>query len=140
MFTHALHNTLSTLVDHTSSFTLILAILADWGGVFILLGIVVASSFLERKRITVYSHHLAANRNIPLSEVDILKSIFQRRKLYLRTLLTGDLKHLFDLKRYHRKVSEAAFAFHRVKLGDSNASRNLARLEQEYQKLQHQLA
>ena len=139
MFTHAMHNTLSTLIEHTSSLTLILAILLDWGGVFILLGIAVASSFLERKRITTYSHELAANRVVPLSEVDVFKSVIQRRKLYLKALFNGDFNHWLALKRYHHKVTEAAFTYHRVTLGDTNAPRNLAHLENEYLALRQTL-
>jgi hypothetical protein len=135
MFTHAMHNTLATFIEHTSSFTLILAILLDWGGVFILLGIALASSLLERKRITTYSHELASKRILQLSDVDVIKSIIKRRKLYLKALLRGDFNRWLTLKRYHRKVTEAAFAYHRVKMGDTNAPRNLERLEQEYQAL-----
>jgi RsiW-degrading membrane proteinase PrsW (M82 family) len=139
VFTHAMHNTLATLAEQVSSFTLILAILADWGGIFILLGVAIASSFLERKRIATYSHKLAANRIIPLGEVDVLKSVMRRRKLSLKALFSGDFNRWLMLRRYYRKVTEAAFAYHRVQLGDVNAPRNLARLEKEYQSLRQAL-
>jgi hypothetical protein len=103
------------------------------------MGIAIASSLLERKRIMTYSHKLAANRVIPLTEVDVLKSVLKRRKLYLKALFSGDFTRWLALNRYHRKVTEAAFTFHRVKLGDTNAPRNLARLEKEYQTLRQSL-
>lgn len=139
IFTHALHNTLATLTEHTSSFTLILAILADWGGVFILLAVALAAFVIERKRISTYSHKLASNRFIPLQEVDVLKSIIHRRTMYLQALFSGDFNRWRTLKRYHQKLTEAAFAYHRVSLGDTNAPKNLARLEKEYQTLRQAL-
>jgi RsiW-degrading membrane proteinase PrsW (M82 family) len=139
MFTHAMHNTLATLTELSSPFTLILAILADWGGVFILLAIALATFILERKRIMTYSHKLASNRIISLEEVDVLKSVLRRRKMYLQALFSGDFHRWWTLRRYHHKLSEAAFAYYRVQLGDSNAPRNLARLENEYQTLRQAL-
>ncbi|MDF1513006.1 MAG: PrsW family intramembrane metalloprotease [Anaerolineae bacterium] len=139
MLTHATHNTLATLTEHTSALTLILAILADWGGVFILLGIALATMLLERHRIAIYSQKLASDRMIPLRQVDVLKSVFLRRNMILQALFRGDFQRWWTLKRYHQKVSEAAFTYHRAQLGDGNAPRNLARLETEYTALRQNL-
>ena len=139
MFTHAMHNTLATFIEHTSSLTLILAILADWGGVFILLAIALASSFLERKRISTYCRKLAANRVIPLTEVDVVQSVLRRRRMIIKTLLSGDINRWWSLKRYYRKLTEAAFTYHRIELGDANAPNNLKRLEKEFLTLRQEL-
>ncbi len=65
MLTHAMHNTLATLTEQTSSFMLILAILADWGGVFILLGVALAAFVIERKRIVTYSSQAGVEPDYP---------------------------------------------------------------------------
>jgi len=63
----------------------------------------------------------------------------RRRGMYVKALFSGDIHRWWSLKRYHHRLTEAAFAFHRVKLGDANALKNLARLEKEYLTLRQAL-
>ncbi len=129
---HALHNALATFVETTGGISLLLAVLADWGGVLILLVVAIASYYLERKRIVDYSNALVEVHAIPGSEVDILKSPFQRRLVQLKVLLGGEIKRWQATRRYHNKVTEAAFAWHRMNNGDPDAQKRLVLLEKSF--------
>ena len=132
MGAHALHNALATLTAAGGAGALMAAVLVDWAGVAVLIGIAVGTFFVERRRILTYGEALVRGRVIPEGEVAVLKSTFQRRRARLDLLLRGDSRRWWALQRYHQKVTEAAFAWHRLNQGDASAQPRLARLEQEF--------
>lgn len=132
---HALHNALATLTGVGGAGALVAAVLVDWAGVVVLFVVAVGTFFLERKRILAYADTLVRGQVIPESEVAVLKSTFQRRMARLDLLLRGDVKRWWALQRYYQKVTEAAFAWHRLNQGDAAAQPRLARLEQEFRAL-----
>lgn len=137
---HALHNAFAALTTELGLISFLFAILSDWGGVFILLVVAIASYFLERKRIVDYSNALVEVHAIPRTEVDILKSPFQRRIARLTTLFGGNVKLWRAMRNYHHKVTEAAFAWHRLNNGDSSAQKRLVLLEKAFLELRKDLA
>ncbi len=138
--THAFHNTFATFTDYSGGLLMLLiAVIGDWGGILLLLAVAIWSFFLERKRIVVYSQELVKHQVIPPAEIDVLKSAFRRQIARLTVLLGGNVKGWWKVQRYHRKISEAAFAWHRMNHGDSKAQKHLSQLEQEYQALRKEL-
>lgn len=137
---HALHNAFATLTAEVGWVSFILAILADWGGIFILLVIAIVSYFLERKRIVDYSKALVEVHAIPNTEADILKSPFQRRLARLKVLFAGNVKLWKAMHNYHNKVTEAAFTWHRMNHGDAGAQKRLVLLEKSFLALRKELA
>jgi hypothetical protein len=140
MLTHAFHNAFATFTSYSEGlFPLLIAIIGDWGGIVVILAIAVWSFFLERRRIIAYAEALVKLNIIPKTEVEILKSTWQRRMAHLKMLLSGNVKGWWTMNRYHLKVTEAAFAWHRMNHSDPKAQKNLINLEQQFQALRGQL-
>lgn len=136
--THALHNALATFTAQSGPLALLAAVFVDWAGVFVLLVVALAAFFLERRRIAAYIEFLVRQSRMPPDEVAVLKSTWKRRLARLERLTQGDFRRWRALQRYHTKVTEAAFAWHRVNHGDDTARPRLARLEQEFQQLRQE--
>lgn len=136
---HSLHNAFATFAAYTNGLTILLAVLTDWGGVLVILAVAIGSYILERKRIVAYAQALVRVQAIPKAEIDVLKSTFRRRIARLRLLLTGEIKLWWKTTRYQHKVSEAAFAWHRMNHGDEKAQKHLIRLEKEFLALRQSL-
>jgi RsiW-degrading membrane proteinase PrsW (M82 family) len=140
MLSHAFHNAFSTFTSYSEGFfPLIIALIGDWGGILFMLAVIIWAFFLERKRIIAYSRELVKLQIIPQSEIDVLKSTFRRRIARLNILLNGNVKGWWKAQRYHLKLTEAAFAWHRMNHGDPKAQKNLIRLEQQFQALRKDL-
>ncbi len=135
---HALHNALATLAGYQGAGTLLAAVIVDWIGVLVLLVVALGTFFLERRRIVAYAEALVRGSIITADEVNVLKSTFQRRKARLGILLSGDLRRWWAVQRYYQKVTEAAFAWHRMTHGDPKAQPRLAKLEHEFRQLRSQ--
>ena len=132
---HAAHNALATFAGLGGLGPLLAAVLLDWLGVVVLLGVALATFFVERRRILDYTAALVRSDVITRSEVDVLKSTFRRRQVRLAALLDGDLRRWHATRQYHHKITEAAFAWHRMHRGHSSAQPRLARLEREFLQL-----
>jgi RsiW-degrading membrane proteinase PrsW (M82 family) len=140
MLTHAFHNAFATFTSYSEGFfPLLIAIIGDWGGIFVMLAIAVWSFFLERRRIIAYAEALVKLNIIPKTEVEILKSTWQRRMARLKMLFGGNVKGWWTMNRYHLKVTEAAFAWHRMNHSDPKAQKTLIKLEQQFQALRKEL-
>lgn len=137
---HSLHNAFAVFASYTNGWPILLAILADWSGILVILGVAIGSYILERRRIVAYAHALVSVHTIPESEVAVLQSTFRRRIARTRMLLTGQVKLWWAVRRYQHKVTEAAFAWHRMNHGDDKAQKHLIRLEKEFLALRHSLA
>lgn len=140
VFAHAMHNGLATLASGDAAFlTFIALILIDWGGVVFMLCVILWAFFLERKRIDNYGKALVKAEIIPEQEVNVLKSTLLRGLARWKILLRGDVEKWWKTGRYYHKITEAAFAWHRQKNGDSNAAKNLSALETEFTTLRKSL-
>ena len=138
--THALHNALATFTSQSGLITLFAAVVADWAGVLVLLAVALAAFVLERRRIVAYGEALVREKVIPRSEVDLLKSTLKRRLARLDLLARGDFRQWRLTQRYYHTVTEAAFAWHRLKQGDPKAQPRLAKLQRKSRRLRSELA
>jgi RsiW-degrading membrane proteinase PrsW (M82 family) len=136
---HALHNALATFTSYGGMVSLLLAVLLDWGGVVVLLGVALAAYYVERQRIITYAAALVQAQDIAADEAAVLASTFQRRLARLNALLNGDLRRWRLLRRYYQAVSEAAFAWHRMKRGDGAAGPRFTQLRHQHAGLRAQL-
>ena len=137
---HALHNALATFTSQSGLITLLAAAVGDWAGVLVLLAVALAAFVLERRRIVAYAEALVREKVIPASEIDLLKSTLKRRIARLDLLARGDFRQWRLTQRYYNAVTEAAFAWHRMKQGDPKAQPRLARLQQTSRRLRSELA
>jgi RsiW-degrading membrane proteinase PrsW (M82 family) len=138
--THALHNALATFTAYGGGVALLGAVAADWLGVLVLVAVAVATFVLERRRIDAYGQTLARRGILSKDELDVLTSTFRRRKARWSALLRGDLRRWRAIQRYQQKLTEAAFAWHRINHGDAGSRERLDRLELEVQRLRRELA
>jgi RsiW-degrading membrane proteinase PrsW (M82 family) len=127
--THALHNALATMTTYAGSASILIAILTDWTGVVVLLGVALAAFIVERRRIVRYGEALVRTGVLPAEQVEVLKSTVRRRLARLNRLLAGDVAGWRTLRRYQQAVTEAAFAWHRVTQGQEKAQPRLEKLE-----------
>ncbi len=137
--THALHNALATVASYAGGLALLAAVLVDWSGVLALIGVAFGTFFLERRRIIAYGQALVQVNTLSPDELNVLKSTFQRRLARLDLLFRGDVQRWWKIRRYHQKVTKAAFAWHRLQQGDTRARPRLVRLEQEFRQLRGEL-
>ncbi len=137
---HALHNALATFTSQSGLITLLAAVVADWAGVLVLLAVALAAFVLERRRIVAYAEALVRERVIPASEIELLKSTMKRGLARLDLLARGDFRRWHLTQRYYDAVTEAAFAWHRMKQGDPKAQPRLAKLQQKSRRLRSELA
>jgi RsiW-degrading membrane proteinase PrsW (M82 family) len=137
---HALHNALATFTSQSGFITLLAAVVADWSGVLVLLAVALAAFVLERRRIVAYAEALAREKVIPASEIGLLKSTLKRRMTRLDLLARGDFRQWHLTQQYYNTVTEAAFAWHRMKQGDPKAQPRLAELQQRSRHLRSELA
>ena len=137
---HALHNALATFTSQSGLITLLAAVVADWAGVLVLLSVALAAFVLERRRIVAYAEALVRERVIPASEIELLKSTMKRGLARLDLLARGDFRRWHLTQRYYDAVTEAAFAWHRMKQGDPKAQPRLAKLQQKSRRLRGELA
>ncbi|MGC9521457.1 MAG: PrsW family intramembrane metalloprotease [Anaerolineae bacterium] len=136
---HALHNALATLATYRGFVALIVALVVDWAGVFVLLLVALGASFVEQGRISTYGRRLRQSDAITAGEVEVLTSTLQRRLARLELLLRGDLRRWWLMRRYHQRLTEAAFAWHRLTRGDTGIRRHFEELEQESRDLRTEL-
>jgi len=137
---HALHNALATFTSQSGFITLLAAVVADWSGVLVLLAVALAAFVLERRRIVAYAEALVREKVIPASEIGLLKSTLKRRMTRLDLLARGDFRQWHLTQQYYNTVTEAAFAWHRMKQGDPKAQPRLAELQQRSRHLRSELA
>lgn len=137
---HALHNALATFTSYGGMIALLLAVVVDWIGVLTLVAVAIGTFFVERRRILAYAQTPTASGLIAADEVEVLKSTLRRRQARLKLLFAGSIRRWWQMQRYHQKITEAAFAYHRVGQGDARSRDRLARLEQEYRQLQQEMA
>ncbi len=129
---HAFHNGSATLSGYgESDAPIILAILADWGGVLFLLIVAVISRRLEANRIKHFLARPDVAALIPPAEAAMLISPARRRAARLGALFRGNVGRWKKLGRYFQKVSDAALNDHRARQGDEAARRRDARLRAE---------
>jgi RsiW-degrading membrane proteinase PrsW (M82 family) len=121
---HALHNGLATMTTYAGPASFLIAVLTDWTGVLVLLGVALAAYIIERRRIVRYGEALVRTGVLPEDQVDVLKSTVRRRIARLNRLLAGDVRGWRTLRRYQRAVTEAAFAWHRVTEGGQVRTRS----------------
>jgi len=132
MGAHAYHNTFATFTGHMESMMpLALAVLGDWAAILFLFGVIIASRFLEQRRIRHFLERRTATMQFRREEIAMLTSPLKRWWVQVQALLTGNLQHWRRVVRYFRTITEAAFAFHRAQHGDAKAGVRLQRLEQE---------
>ncbi len=110
---HAVHNGSVTL-GNDLCWPCVIAFLADWGGVLVLLAVVVWASLRERRWIVVYLADEVERGTLNRNEYQVVCSYLERVTERLGALFSGDLRRWWNLGRYYRLATELAFNKHRL--------------------------
>lgn len=112
MSLHAIHNAGATLTGATC-WPLLISLVADWGGVVALLGIMIWTSRREQSWISRYLVEEVRIGIIGPRDYEVIRSYWKRVGERVRTLSGGNFDRWQRLGRYYRLATELAFAKHR---------------------------
>jgi RsiW-degrading membrane proteinase PrsW (M82 family) len=109
---HAIHNTGATLAG-ALCWPLLVSLVADWGGVLTLVGILIWTANRERAWITRYLVEEIRFGTIGPRDYRVIQSYWRRVGQRVQALAQGDFARWRWLGRYYRLATELAFAKHR---------------------------
>jgi len=105
---HAVHNGSVSLAGEVG-WPCLVALLSDWGGVVMLLAVIVGATVQERRWIVTYLADEVGRGTLSQEEYEIIASYWRRIVHRLSVLFSGDLKRWWRLERYYRLATELAF-------------------------------
>jgi RsiW-degrading membrane proteinase PrsW (M82 family) len=105
---HAIHNAGATLASVTC-FTLLLSVISDWGGVLVLLVIVILATAQERGWIVKYLADEVTAGAITPKQYRVACSYLERVTERLEALFRGDLGCFFRLGKFYQLETRLAF-------------------------------
>jgi RsiW-degrading membrane proteinase PrsW (M82 family) len=126
---HAVHNVGTTLAD-VACLSLGVSLLADWGGVWVVVAVIMLSWWQERQ----WMREFLADEDIPRAHRQAAVSA----RLWEHVPVASQIAHRSAGREYHQLLAELAFRKHRLaRLGDEPGLRQeIARLRTRLQELQ----
>jgi RsiW-degrading membrane proteinase PrsW (M82 family) len=110
---HAIHNTSVTL-GAEFGWPCLVAFASDWGGVLILLAVIMGCSVREQRRIDEHLDEEVEQGTFSRRDYEVISSYVARLMARCQALLSGDLERWWRLGRYYRLATELAFKKHRL--------------------------
>jgi len=133
---HLVHNT-SVTIGAELCWPCLVAIVADWGGVLVVVAVMVWSSLRERRWIVDELQGEVALGTLSVAQYATVSSYLARVAERGRTLIRGDLRCWWALGRYYRLATELAFAKRRLKRfpDEADTQARIVALRQQVQEL-----
>lgn len=120
---HAIHNAGATLASVTC-FSLLFSVVSDWGGVLVLLIIVVLATRQERGWIVRHLADEVESGLITAKQYRVACSYLERVAERMDALWQGDLKRFFRLGKFYQVETRLAFRKHQLAaFGDEGGNR-----------------
>lgn len=110
---HGIHNG-SVALGTDLYWPCLVALVSDWGGVVVLLGVVMWASVREQRWITSYLADEVEQGTLGLDDYTVIRSYTSRLAARANTLFSGNLRRWWDMGRYYRLATELAFSKHRL--------------------------
>ncbi len=110
---HGVHNGSVTLGAELY-WPCLITFVSDWGGVLILLGIIVWASVREQRWITAFLSDEVELGTLSQDDYDAVCSYIRRVAVRANALFSGDFKRWWNLGRYYRLATELAFSKRRL--------------------------
>jgi len=107
MLAHATHNLGVSFPD--LCWPCLVAWLSDWGGVLMLLGVIVWATVREQHWIAAYLPEEVEAGTLSRKDYDIVRSFINREIERARAFFSGDFRRWWQLGRYYRLATELAF-------------------------------
>jgi RsiW-degrading membrane proteinase PrsW (M82 family) len=109
---HTIHN-VGAVVAELTCFSLLISLIADWGGVLALVGTVLWASAREREWIRHYLEEETRVGTLSQRDYLVVQSSSAQSRARLNALLHGDVRRWWRLGRYYQRATELAFVKHR---------------------------
>ena len=113
MTAHGIHNG-SVALGTELYWPCLIAFVSDWGGVLILLGVIIWASVREQRRIVTFLADEVKAGTLSQDDYVVVCSYVKRMAERTNTLLRGDVRRWWDLGHYYRLATELAFNKHRL--------------------------
>ncbi|RLC58718.1 MAG: hypothetical protein DRI79_11720 [Chloroflexi bacterium] len=110
---HGIHNGSMTLGAELC-WPCLLAFISDWGGVLILLAVIVWASVREQRVIATFLADEVERGTLSQSDYEVICSYLKRVAVRTNAFFSGDLRRWWNLGRYYRLATELAFNKHRL--------------------------
>lgn len=138
---HAVHNVSTTLASELC-WPVLISLLNDWGGVAILLLIVLLSWDREKRCITEELAEEVTAGTLSQDVYDTASSYGARVSAQWRTLASGGPRGALQVRRLYQRATELAFAKRRLQRapGDKASERAISRLREQIRALQEDMA
>ncbi len=94
--------------------------LSDWGGVVILLGVIVWATIQEQQRLTRLLADEVSGGTLSRRDYEVICSYWRRVGERLTALTSGDFRRWWELGRYYHLATELAFSKHRLDRSSSH--------------------
>jgi len=105
---HGVHNG-SVMLGAELCWPCLIAFASDWGGVLILLGVIVWASVREQRWVTTFLADEVEPGTLSQDDYAVVRSYVRRVAVRANVLFSGDLKRWWNLGRYYRLATELAF-------------------------------
>ncbi len=112
---HAIHNG-TIVLGAALCWPCLITFIADWGGVLVLLGVVIWASVREQQWIINFLIAEVEAGTMGRGDYDIICSYLKRVTVRANALFSGDLRRWWDLGHYYRLATELAFDKRRLTL------------------------
>ena len=112
VFVHFVHNASASLSSTLGAIACIPLFVNAWGGVLLLIVIIVWALIQERNWIKKYLAHEMAEDTITTAQYKIASSTLQRISASFSQLLSGNVSQFFKTRRFYHQCSRLAYARH----------------------------
>ena len=113
MTAHGIHNG-SVALGTELYWPCLIAFVSDWGGVLILLGVIIWASVREQRWIVTFLADEVKSGTLSQDDYAVVCSYVKRMAERTNTLLRGNVRRWWDLGHYYRLATELAFNKHRL--------------------------
>ena len=136
MTAHGIHNS-SVMLGAELCWPCLIAFISDWGGVLILLAVIVWASVREQRWIATFLADEIERGTLGQEDYDVVYSYTRRVAVRANALFSGDFRHWWDLGRYYRLATELAFSKYRLTrfTGEKDTQARVAQLRRQVREM-----
>jgi len=113
MIAHSVHN-LAVSLGSELVWPCLIALIADWGGVLVLLVVIVWTILRERHWIETHLEEEVDRGTLSREHYEVASSTVQRTTAQIQAFFDKGFHHWLKLSRYYRLATELAFSKHRL--------------------------
>ncbi len=139
MMAHAIHN--GTVAFINLYWPCLITFAADWGGVLLLLAVILWTSARERRWVTAFLADEIQLGTLDREDYNVVISYLRRVAVRASALFSGDLRRWWSLGRYYRLATELAFNKRRLSQfpGEEDTQARIVQLRRQVMELRDRI-